>query len=117
MDDAVIACTLDAGDLKERLAWIAGLNARALKSARQDDLTLTLDYAPEAIADVRKMVAGEQKCCAFLNFTIAQHPDAVRVSVVAPETAREAAQALFEPLSSKRPLIQSACGCAPGCAV
>ena len=116
MDETVIACTLDAGDLKERLAWIAGLNARALRSARRDGLKLTLDYAPEAIDDVRKMVAGEQTCCAFLKFTIAERSNVVRVSVEAPEAAREAAEALFEPLSSKRPLAQSACGCAEGCA-
>ena len=111
MDEAVIACTLDAGELRQRMAWIADLNARALRSARRDGLTLTLDYASEAIEDVRKMVAGEQECCAFLEFTIAKSANGVRVSVVAPEAAREAAEALFEPLSSKQPLARSACGC------
>lgn len=116
MDDKVIACTLDAGNLKERLAWIASLNARSLRSSRRNGLTLTLDYAPSALDDVRTMVAGEQSCCSFLDFDIAEHPDVVRVSIVAPEEAREAAEALFEPFASRVRLdAAKPCGCKSEC--
>jgi hypothetical protein len=116
MDDDVIACSLDAGQLKGRLEWIAALNARSLKSFSREELTLTLDYEPAAIADVRKMVEREQSCCAFLDFTIAERPGCVRVSIVAPENAREAAEALFEPFASR--VVQEVarpCGCNGGC--
>lgn len=114
--DTPIACTLGAGNLKDRLDWIAELNARALRSSQRDDLTLVLDYAPYAIDDVRWMVAGEQACCAFLTFDIAERPDLVRLTITAPETAREAAETLFEPFAA-RASAPAACGCKRGCGV
>jgi hypothetical protein len=116
MDDDVIACSLDAGKLKDRLAWITSLNARSLRSSNRDDLTLTLDYDPVAIEDVRKMIAGEQSCCAFLDFVISENLDVVRVSIVAPEGARAAAQALFEPFASGvRQDVAKPCSCKSEC--
>jgi len=116
MDDTAIACSLNSGQLKGRLEWIAALNARSLRSFSREDLTLTLDYDPAAIEDVQRMVAGEQSCCAFLNFRIAERSGCVRVSIVAPENAREAAEALFEPFASC--LVQEVakpCGCSGEC--
>lgn len=113
---APIACSLDATDLSDRLRWIAGLNTRALKSSHRDDLTLTLDYDPNALADVRKMVAGEQTCCAFLRFDVAEQPDMVRVTIEAPEEARGAADTLFEPFASRVASIgPKPCGCVSEC--
>lgn len=99
-DTAPIACSLDAGNLKQRLAWIAELNARALKASSRDGLTLALDYESDAIEDVRKLVAGEQACCAFLRFDIAPLADRVRLTIAAPEEAGEAAEALFGPFAA-----------------
>lgn len=116
MDNDVIACSLDANSLKGRLASIASLNARSLKSWGRDDLTLTLDYDPKATDDVRKMVADEQGCCAFLNFRIVEHPDLVRVSIVAPESARDAAEALFGPFAARgHDAVARPCGCKSEC--
>lgn len=116
---APIACTLDPGSLKKRLAWIADLNRRALQESHRDDLRLTLSYDPSAIVDVRRMVAGEQACCAFLDFDIVERPDVVAVSITAPEGAREAAEALFEPFAEqgnrKADAAVAACGCHAGC--
>jgi hypothetical protein len=99
MDESVIACILEAGDFKQRMAWIASLNARALKASHRHDLTLTLDYAWDAIGDVHTMVSKEQECCAFLRFELAEHRDFVRLSIIAPEQARDAAEFLFEPFA------------------
>lgn len=112
-----IACTLDAGNLKDRLEWIGRLNAHALLGSQRSDLTLILDYTPDAIGDVREMVAGEQACCAFLAFAIDERADSVRVTITAPETAREAAESLFEPLAARgAPAVTAkACGCASEC--
>ena len=116
MDRTVISCTLDAGSLKERMAWIAALNAGSLKSARRDGLTLTLDYSPTAVDDVRKLVASEQSCCSFLNFDIVEYPDFIRLSIVASEEAREAADALFAPFASRgKSDFTKACGCIGQC--
>jgi len=116
-ETAPIACTLDAGNLNERLEWIADLNARALRRSRRDDLRLALDYEPGAIEEVRRMVAGEQDCCAFLAFDIAALDDVVRLTIVAPEAARDAAEALFEPFASKSGAMARECGCVGACGV
>jgi hypothetical protein len=115
--DTPIACTLTGENLKERLDWIADLNARALRGSRREGLALVLDYMPGAIEDVRRMVAGEQACCAFLAFDIAECADLVRLTITAPEEAREAAEALFEPFAStdNRSLATKACGCTGEC--
>lgn len=116
MDKDVIACTLSPGDLKDRMASIAALNSRSLQGSHKDGLTLTLHYGPEAIDDVRQMAAREQECCAFLSFDITQTADSVRVTIAAPEAARGAAEALFEPFASGVVLETAAiCGCPSEC--
>ena len=62
----------------------------------RNGLVLTLRYAPEAVERVRAMVASEQHCCAFLNFDVREQPDVVRVTITAPENARDAADELLE---------------------
>lgn len=115
-----IACTLTSGDFKDRLAWVADLNSTALLSHQRHDLRLELVYAAGAAERVRELVRREQKCCAFLSFTIREGQDAVRLSVEAPERAREAADLLFEQFHSTSLLSTSpaggACACAPGAA-
>lgn len=115
--DTPIACALDAGKLKDRLEWIGKLNARSLLGSKRGDLSLTLDYAPDAAGDVREMVAGEQTCCAFLAFAIDERADVVRVTITAPESAREAAEALFEPFAARAgsAAAPKACGCTSEC--
>lgn len=110
LEAALIACTLDAGDFKKRLAWIAALNTSWLRDHHLDDLRLELVYAADARDQVVQMVRGEQACCKFLSFEIRDEPGAVRVVIVAPEAAREAAATLFEPFQSKAP-NKTGCGC------
>jgi len=110
---APIACTLDRGSFSKRMEWIADLNLRALRSARRDDLRLELEYAPEAIEDVRQMVRQERECCSFLDFDLAERPGAVTLAITAPEAARDAAEHLFGPFREKAPLASAATwGCA-----
>ena len=90
-----IACTLTPGDLRERLDLIRTLTREALVASERDGLVLALRYAPDAAERVRAMVAGEQQCCAFLNFEVREQPDAVHVTITAPENARAAADELF----------------------
>ena len=114
MEDEPIACTLDGGGFKDRMAWIADLNARALEKARRKDLRLELQYAPAAIADVRQMIAQEQECCAFLSFDLVEERKALKITITAPEAARDAAEAVFGPFQEKTPQL-AACGCTGGC--
>ena len=96
LESLPIACTLTAGDLRERLGLIQALTAEALVGYDRDGLVLALRYAPEAVERVRAMVASEQHCCAFLDFDVREEPDVVHVTITAPENARGAADELFE---------------------
>ena len=114
MEAGPIVCTLNGSSFKSRMVWIADLNARALKKARRTDLRLELHYARSAIADVRQMIAQEQECCAFLSFDLVEGWRTLKLTITAPETARDAAEMVFVPFRQKTPQT-AACGCTEGC--
>lgn len=89
------ACTLGSDDLRERLGLISALTKEALTGYERRDLILDLRFRSEAAERVRAMVAGEQRCCAFLEFAVEETPDSLRVLITAPEEARAAADELF----------------------
>jgi hypothetical protein len=91
-----IACTLQGGSYQERLVWIAELTRNGLRSHSRTDLVLDLRYAAEVAARVREMVRKEEECCAFLAFELAEADGEVRLTITAPEKAREVADGLFE---------------------
>ena len=111
-----IACTLRLGEFKDRLAWIAALNKDALRKYQRRDLVLELSYALEARERVREMVRNEQACCAFLAFELHETGNEIRLTVTAPETAREAADTLFEQFVASAP-PPSSCACATSASV
>jgi hypothetical protein len=113
-EPAPIACTLGPGDFRQRLAWIAALNCDALRARHQDGLRLELTYASAALDRVREMVARERDCCAFLTFELQQEADTVRLVIVAPEDARDALDAVFEPFQAREPATVCSCSSA-GC--
>jgi hypothetical protein len=94
-DFVPIACTLSPGAHKVRLASIADLNRDALRHHARRDLELRLAYAASAAARVHEMVRAEQACCAFLTFDLDKDTDEVRLTITAPERAREVADELL----------------------
>jgi hypothetical protein len=90
-----IACTLTGARLQDRIDWIGRLARDALRTHERDDLTLRLRYAPDAAESVRRMVAEEQICCAFLGFELQEGPDELLLTINAPEVARDAADEVF----------------------
>ena len=91
----LLTCCLSAGAYRNRIAWIESLTRRALRTHARDDLVLGLAYAPEAAADVQKMVEEERICCAFLTFDLKKESDCIRVTITVPEAARASADMLF----------------------
>jgi hypothetical protein len=106
-----IACTLAPGAYKDRMTWIGALTRDALRSHQRYGLVLDLRYALEARDRVREMVRNEQACCSFLAFDLREEPNEIRLIITAPETAREAADTLFEQFVASAP-APSACACA-----
>jgi len=111
-----IACTLAPGEFKDRLAWIAALNKDALRRYERRDHVLELSYALEARERVHEMVRNEQACCAFLAFELHETGNEICLTITAPETAREAADTLFEQFVASAP-VPSSCACATSASV
>ena len=109
-----IACMLGPADYEARLAWIADLARDALRGHRRDDLDLELVYAADAAQRVREMVEKERECCAFLVFDLDEEPGEIRLTIRAPESARDIADRLFGAfLPSAEPAAGRGCCCVP----
>ncbi|MCC5625656.1 hypothetical protein [Nostoc sp. CHAB 5715] len=91
-----IACTLTRDNLQDRLAWITELTRIALQSYERRGLVLELRYAPQAAEQVYEMVRKEKECCAFLAFALHEDDREVRLTITAPDDAKEAADFLFQ---------------------
>jgi hypothetical protein len=73
-----------------------GVGAGGPAQGQAGDLRLELKYAPSVADRVREMVRDEQQCCSFLNCDLSEIDEGVRLTITAPERAREIADALFD---------------------
>jgi hypothetical protein len=105
-----IACTLTGEQFKERLASIQELTRDALRHAERRDLVLKLFYDLAAADRVHAMVRKEQACCRFLAFELREEASGLRLTIMAPEEAREVADRLFEQFIARVP-DDTATGC------
>jgi hypothetical protein len=103
ISETPIACTLSAGDYKERLAEIAKLARDALWSYKRDGLILRLRYDAVFADRVKEMVRREQDCCAFLTFELREQGREILVTVSASEKARVAAEVMFDQFITSAP--------------
>lgn len=103
-DALASVCTLNAPRLRDRLAWIAALNAAGLRSYRRQGDRIVLTYAPAVADEVRELVARERECCAtFLDVALEEREDAVVLTIRAPAGLGAAADALFAPSAAEAP--------------
>jgi hypothetical protein len=95
-----VACTLTAADRNDRLAWIAELNAAALRDYWRDGARIQLIYNRSAAPRVRELVRREQQCCPFFAFDVRDEADAVILVIDAPDGV--GADALLAPYITSR---------------
>jgi hypothetical protein len=93
-----IACSLDAGEMRTRLAGMSALGRSSLLSAKSAGRRAELRFRPEAdTADrLTAIVAAEAECCAFLAMDLRSEPDALRLTIEAPEGAEHVLEELVE---------------------
>jgi hypothetical protein len=82
-----IACTLDPAQMKQRGDDLRALGRAGLTAVERGERRVTLRFRPDpAIRErVERIVAAESRCCAFLDFRLADEEDATVVTIVAPE--------------------------------
>jgi hypothetical protein len=114
-DPLPMACTLARDDLEPRRAEIDALTRRSLISHDRVGSSLHLAYSGDALDEVRRIIAMEERCCAFLGFTIEATPAEVRLTITAPPGTDEASRWVFSrflPATATADSGPSACGCA-----
>ena len=93
-----IACTLAPAEMPQRSDEIRALGRDGLEALERRDRSVTLRFRPgPAIRRrVEGIVAAESRCCAFLDFTIADEDGATAVTIVAPEGGEPAMRQLAD---------------------
>src|SRR5690348_14133862 len=102
--DLPIACSLSATELPKRLAEMADLGRSALIDARTEPLEAQLRFGAGAgIRDrLEAVVAAESQCCAFLTMRVHVEPDAVLLTISAPEGAEAVLSELVDAFRAGR---------------
>jgi MerR family transcriptional regulator, copper efflux regulator len=91
-----IACTLDAGEMPERLDDWRSVLGRVTGRTATEDGGLRLTFDPDAdVAALAGLIAAEQGCCAFFAFALTVDQRGVALEVRAPEDAEPVVAALF----------------------
>ena len=77
MTDLPVACTLDAGGLKDRRdGLLAQLAARVTRrEALPEGLRLEFAATSETLELIGKAIEAERRCCRFLRFQLTVEPD------------------------------------------
>jgi hypothetical protein len=90
--DLPIACTLDRAEMPQRGAEIRALGRDGLEAVERGERSVTLRFRPgQSIHErVEAIVAAESRCCAFLDFSLAEADRATVLTITAPEGAESA---------------------------
>lgn len=103
MSNDPIACNLSAADYQDRVAWIADLNATALRGYRRDGRRVVITYDASAAQRVNEFVRRERQCCPFLEFDIDRRDHEVVLTIEAPAEVADHADVLFAPYAEAAP--------------
>ena len=97
MTDALpIACSLNAGELRERLDQIAAIGAERLTGRRSEDGRHLLRFRPDPSIRRRleEIVAAESECCSFLDLDLREEGQQLVLEIAAPADAEPVAEEL-----------------------
>jgi hypothetical protein len=87
--ESPIACSLDADELKQRLAEISTVGGAALRDVQSMPSQAILRFAAgdETRQRLAAILAAEARCCAFMTFELRDEADAIVMTISAPEGA------------------------------
>jgi hypothetical protein len=95
--DTPIACTLTHDQYRVRVADLASLAERALRSRERTDRgeRLTFDRGDAVERELDAAIAAEASCCSFLTMNLQRHEDRLVLDIAGPEEARPLIAGLF----------------------
>jgi hypothetical protein len=100
-----IACSLDAGALRDREREVRALARRALVHREQTASGAVLVFretSGEIEAAVRELVRREKECCPFFDFVVDAREGTIRLAIDAPVEARAFVDALLDAAEPER---------------
>jgi hypothetical protein len=91
-----VACSLDAGALKQRLAAIAEIGADSLIASDTEGHRHLLRFRtdPTTRERLEDIVAAEAECCSFLDLSLSKEEDGLILSIAAPRDTQMLADEL-----------------------
>lgn len=99
---APVACSLTAGDVRERAARWQGLLDGAGRETIPDGVRLVLPV--ERVTEVAELAAAEQRCCPFFDFRIHLDGPLLRLEVRAPADGAGLLAEVFGPGRQSQPV-------------
>lgn len=79
-----IACSLDAGETRQRAEQWAGLTGSVL-GVEQSDRMLTIRFSATAKDELARLVEAEEQCCSFAGWDLVEAGDEVILNVTGDE--------------------------------
>lgn len=91
-----IACSLGAGDLKQRLSEITAIGEESLIGHEDDEGRHLLRFRSDAATrrGLEETVAAEAECCSFLDLALEMRGGELVLSIAAPEDGQGVADEL-----------------------
>jgi hypothetical protein len=92
----LVACSLDAGGQRERLAEWAELLGNASASApTADGSCYSFAASDELEQQIQALAAAEKECCSFLDFEISRRAGTIELTVTSPAHGLAALRFVF----------------------
>jgi hypothetical protein len=94
--DVPIACTLDAGETRDRTAeWREVLTQVAARESTDNGVRLRFPSDAALVARVAELTVKEADCCAFFAFALTVEHEGVWLEVAAPADGLAVVEQLF----------------------
>lgn len=90
-----VACTLSAGDHRERAARWHVIADESLIAVVPTSAGLRLRFLPDAAGELEQLAELERECCAFAQWSVTPADDEVVLDVTAEGDAIDAVHSMF----------------------
>lgn len=90
-DSQALACSLSGPELVERITeWAQVASQATRRHVEKGRIVSTYPQDDALLQELRRLIAAEANCCAFMRFTLAERPNEVEIELRVPEDMTDA---------------------------